>query len=137
MCRLSLTLNLTFSVNSFAHMYGIKPYDESILPVENLFVSFVALGEGFHNYHHVFPFDYKTGEFGGWKGYQLNVTTAFIDFCAKLGLAYDRKVATAEMIKSRAQKTGDGSYCLSHDQKHGKSTWGGGDNKIILQEICS
>jgi len=34
-------------------------------------VSLLAMGEGWHNYHHVFPWDYKTGEFGN---YSLNIT---------------------------------------------------------------
>jgi len=51
-------------------------------------VSLLAMGEGWHNYHHVFPWDYKTGEFGN---YSLNITTGFIDFCAWLGLAKGRE----------------------------------------------
>lgn len=47
-------------------------------------VSIAALGEGWHNYHHVFPWDYKTGEFGE---YYLNITTGFIDLMAKIGWA--------------------------------------------------
>jgi stearoyl-CoA desaturase (delta-9 desaturase) len=52
-CRFCTTLNIAFFVNSVAHMYGTKPYDNKIMPVENLFVSIAAMGEGFHNYHHV------------------------------------------------------------------------------------
>lgn len=60
----------------------------NISPVDNLAVSMAALGEGWHNYHHVFPWDYKTGELGD---YTFNISTAFIDFFAKFGWAYDRK----------------------------------------------
>ncbi|CAB3247578.1 unnamed protein product [Arctia plantaginis] len=67
--RYIYTLNGTWLVNSAAHMWGNKPYNKHINPVENYFVSFIALGEGFHNYHHSFPWDYKTAEldsnFGG------------------------------------------------------------------------
>lgn len=44
-------------------MFGNKPYDKEIMSVENVFVSLAAMGEGWHNYHHVFPYDYKTGKF--------------------------------------------------------------------------
>ena len=44
-------------------------------------VSVVALGEGFHNYHHTFPYDYSTSEWG----HRINLTTAFIDFMALIG----------------------------------------------------
>lgn len=133
-CRFCTTLNIAFFVNSVAHMYGDKPYDKTITPVENLAVSIAAMGEGFHNYHHVFPFDYKTGEFGGWKGYQYNITTAFIDFFANFGLAFDRKSATPEMIAKRAQKTGDGSHFLSHEEAHKTAIWGYGDKDIENDE---
>lgn len=32
-------------------MFGDKPYDKNIMPVENLSVAIAAMGEGFHNYH--------------------------------------------------------------------------------------
>ena len=63
----------------------MKPYDATIGPVENMSVSVLALGEGFHNYHHTFPQDYSTSEWGT----SLNLTTAFIHLMAGLGWAYD------------------------------------------------
>lgn len=45
-------------------------------------ISAASLGEGFHNYHHVFPWDYKTAELGK---YGFNWTTALLDFFAKIG----------------------------------------------------
>jgi stearoyl-CoA desaturase (Delta-9 desaturase) len=52
-CRFTTVLNIAFFVNSAAHMFGTKPYDKNIMPVENLSVSIAAMGEGWHNYHHV------------------------------------------------------------------------------------
>jgi stearoyl-CoA desaturase (delta-9 desaturase) len=68
----------------------------SISPTDNVGVSFITFGEGWHNYHHVFPWDYKAAELGN---YRFNVTTVFIDFCAYLGLAYDLKTVSDNMIK--------------------------------------
>lgn len=62
-------------------------------------------GEGFHNYHHTFPFDYSASELG----LNFNPTTWFIDFMCLLGLATDRKRATKPMIEARKAKTGDGT----------------------------
>ncbi|KOB77185.1 Fatty-acyl-CoA desaturase, partial [Operophtera brumata] len=93
MLRYVLTLNATFSVNSVAHMWGHRPYDKRISPAENLSVSIMTLGEGSHNYHHVFPYDYRTAELGGSF---LNPTTIFIDFCALIGQAYDRRYVDKE-----------------------------------------
>ena len=74
-------LHATWLVNSAAHMFGMKPYDVKIGPVENMAVSVLAMGEGFHNYHHTFPYDYSTSEWGP----HLNITTAFIDLMAMTG----------------------------------------------------
>ncbi|PKU34623.1 hypothetical protein llap_15073 [Limosa lapponica baueri] len=63
-------------------------------------------GEGFHNYHHTFPYDYSTSEFG-WR---FNLTTAFIDLMCLLGLASDRKKVSKEVILARKMRTGDGSH---------------------------
>lgn len=57
------------------------------LSLINFTVSLAAFGEGWHNYHHVFPWDYKTSEFGDYK---FNISTGFIDFFAKFGWAYNR-----------------------------------------------
>ena len=98
-------LNVTWCVNSWAHMYGNKPYDQTINPAENVFVAFGAVGEGFHNYHHTFPYDYSASEYG-WR---INLSTLFIDFMAVIGQAYDRKKMSPEAVLRRRQRTGDGS----------------------------
>ncbi|KAI4459857.1 acyl-coa desaturase [Holotrichia oblita] len=96
-----------------AHLWGQKPYDRYINSVENLAVSVAALGEGWHNFHHVFPWDYKTGEFGT----RCNLSTQFIDFFAWLGWAYDLKSATPEVIHNRVKRCGDGTHPWAHDEE--------------------
>ncbi|KAI5614270.1 stearoyl-CoA desaturase 5, partial [Silurus asotus] len=103
--RYTIALNLTWLVNSAAHMYGNRPYNKNINPRENRFVTFGAIGEGFHNFHHTFPFDYAASEFG----FRYNPTTCFIDLMCWFGLASNRKRATPEMIMARKLRTGDGS----------------------------
>lgn len=78
-------------------MWGQRPYDKQIEPRENIFVSATAFGEGYHNYHHTFPWDYATSE----NGSKLNATKIFIDLMALIGQAYDLKSCTPEMIKRR------------------------------------
>lgn len=67
----------------------------------------MALGEGWHNYHHVFPWDYKAAELGN---YGLNLTTMFLDFFQKVGWAYDMKEPSKELVKNTIEKYGDGSH---------------------------
>ncbi|KAG8435131.1 hypothetical protein GDO86_013180 [Hymenochirus boettgeri] len=104
--RYTVVLNATWLVNSAAHMYGNRPYDKNINPRENLGVAIGAIGEGFHNYHHTFPFDYSSSEFG----VKYNITTAFIDLMCFLGLASDCKRVSKETIMARKMRTGDGSH---------------------------
>lgn len=87
----------------------------------------MALGEGWHNYHHVFPWDYKTSEFGDYK---YNLSTAFIDFCSKIGWAFDRKYVSKQMIARRAARCGDGSHFLYTESAHDNPVWGDGDKDI-------
>ncbi|RWS02867.1 acyl-CoA Delta(11) desaturase-like isoform X2 [Dinothrombium tinctorium] len=89
-----------------AHYWGYRPYASKISPRESPFVIVCnPLGEGFHNYHHTFPQDYKASEYGWFL--QLNITAAFIDLMALIGQAYDLKTAdkkTVELHKIRALK---------------------------------
>ena len=62
--RLTLSFHFTWSVNSFAHYVGYKPFDRNMKPTEVPWVSLVAVGEGWHNYHHTFPHDYNCSELG-------------------------------------------------------------------------
>nr|QLI61957.1 desaturase 2 [Streltzoviella insularis] len=83
-------------------MWGNKPYDRHIMPAENWGVSAVAMGEGWHNYHHTFPWDYKAAELA----YSINVTTLFLDFFALIGWAYDMKHASPALVRAVIKKRG-------------------------------
>ncbi|GAB0096099.1 hypothetical protein DMENIID0001_115630 [Sergentomyia squamirostris] len=109
--RTMLGLNVTWFVNSLAHIYGMRPYDKNLLPTQNHFVSTFALGEGWHNYHHAFPWDYRTAELGT----PTNLAATVIDFCAKRGWVYDLKFGKEESIKRRVERSGDNSH-----SKYGK-----------------
>jgi len=90
------------------------------------------MGEGMHNYHHTFPWDYKTDELGH---YRYNITAAFLDFMAWIGWAYDLKTVPREVVMARAARTGDGSY--GNGQEHhipGAAPWGWGDRDIPTED---
>lgn len=77
----------------------------NIQPRENRAVSFFALGEGWHNYHHTFPWDYKAGELGKW-----NVTAFWLRVFEKMGLAYDLREPSQDLVQKVIEKSGDGTY---------------------------
>jgi stearoyl-CoA desaturase (delta-9 desaturase) len=97
--RYILVLHFTWFVNSAAHLFGDHPYDPTSYPAENPVVSLLALGEGWHNWHHKYPFDYAASEFGISK--QFNPTKLFIDTCMFFRLASEPKRATGAWAKKK------------------------------------
>lgn len=69
---------------------------------ESGIMSFLAIGEAWHNYHHAFPWDYKTAEFG-----YLNLTKSVLDYFAKKGWIYDLKTASPELVEKCKKKVSD------------------------------
>ncbi|KAK7583915.1 hypothetical protein V9T40_004878 [Parthenolecanium corni] len=105
-----ITKHITFCVNSVAHIYGMKPYNKNFSPREtNPFISWLTVGEGWHNFHHAFPWDYRNSEF---VGYANNLGCFFIDMCASLRMAYDLKTVSEKEIVRRVKTSGDGTHCL-------------------------
>uniref|UniRef100_A0A0M3IMK2 Acyl-CoA desaturase n=1 Tax=Ascaris lumbricoides TaxID=6252 RepID=A0A0M3IMK2_ASCLU len=93
--RYCFILHETWLINSAAHKYGFKPYDINISPTESFWLAVLAAGEGGHNYHHVFPQDYRTSEYS----FVHNITKVIIDSMAAAGLVYDRKVVPQHVIE--------------------------------------
>ena len=100
--RYTVVLHFTWLVNSAAHLYGDHPYDTGIYPAENPVVSWLTGGEGWHNWHHKYPFDYATSEFGGLA--QYNLGKGAIDFFCWLGIAKNPKKANAAWAMARARR---------------------------------
>jgi len=112
--RYVLVLHITWLVNSAAHFFGNKPYDKTIGPTENMLVSILAMGEGFHNYHHTFPYDYSTSEWG----YTFNTTTKLIDLMAFIGQAYDLRSASSGTVEARSTRTGQPELTAIYQKKN-------------------
>lgn len=103
--RYCLVLHFTWLVNSAAHLYGDHPYDTTSYPAENPFVSLLSVGEGWHNWHHKYPFDYAASEFG--ISSQFNPSKIVIDVLAGLGLVWGRKRGTAAWAMGRKRRDAD------------------------------
>ena len=101
--RYTVVLHFTWLVNSAAHIYGDHPYDKNLKPAENPFVSLLAIGEGWHNWHHKYPYDYSASEYG--IASQFNPTKLFIDSCCYLGLASSRRRATNAWEKEKRKRS--------------------------------
>jgi len=72
-------------------------------------------GEGYHNFHHTFPWDYSASEFG-WKC-NFNIATLFIDFFASIGWAYDCRKVTESLVYKRQFKMCCDSFNCEYTKK--------------------
>ncbi|KAK7036263.1 acyl-CoA desaturase [Favolaschia claudopus] len=86
--RLCFVQHSTFCVNSLAHWLGEASFDDKHTPKDHVVTALCTLGEGYHNFHHQFPMDYRNAI----KWYQYDPTKWFIWVSQQLGLASHLKV---------------------------------------------
>jgi stearoyl-CoA desaturase (delta-9 desaturase) len=99
--RTFLVQQATFCVNSMTHYFGEKTYDDLRSARDHFVTSIIALGEGYHNFHHQFPTDYRNGI----EMYHLDITKWLIALCKHLRLAQDlKRFRYSEIEKCRLQQ---------------------------------
>ena len=59
--RVILVHHGTFFINSAAHVFGRRPYSIKTSARDSDWLAFFSFGEGYHNFHHTFPSDYRNG----------------------------------------------------------------------------
>ena len=92
--RMTLVFHSAFFINSFAHSFGTKSYDPSSSAKDNWFGAVLTNGEGYHNFHHKFPNDYRNGV----RWYHWDPSKWLIWVFWKLGLVWDLKRTADEQI---------------------------------------
>lgn len=85
--RLVVSHHLTFFINSLAHYWGRRPYTTANTARDNALLAFLTYGEGYHNYHHLFQWDYRNGV----RWWQFDPTKWMIAACSWLRLASNMK----------------------------------------------
>jgi len=93
--RIAVLQQSTFCVNSLAHWLGDQPFDDNHSPRDHLFTALVTFGEGYHNFHHEFPSDYRNAI----ELWQYDPTKWFIILMKSLGLASDLQTFSANAIE--------------------------------------
>ena len=83
--RIVVLHHMTFFINSLAHMWGRRPWNDTHSARDNGFLAFLTLGEGYHNYHHSFPSDYRNGH----RWWHFDPTKWLIWSLERVGLARD------------------------------------------------
>jgi len=94
--RLVLCHHTTFFINSLAHYWGSQPYTDENSAKDNFLVALLTYGEGYHNFHHIFQWDYRNGV----RWYQFDPTKWLIWGMAKLQLASGLKRVPDHKIES-------------------------------------
>jgi len=92
--RLVLSHHLTFCINSLAHMWGTQPYSDKNTAKDNPIVALLTFGEGYHNFHHAFQYDYRNAI----KWWQFDPTKWLIKCLSWIGLAKNLKKIPEEKI---------------------------------------
>lgn len=60
-CRIVLVHHVTFFINSLCHIWGKQTYTDANTARDNGVLALFTFGEGYHNYHHIFEYDYRNG----------------------------------------------------------------------------
>lgn len=96
--RLIVQWHSTFSVNSFAHFIGRQPYSEADTSRDSFVTALITMGEGYHNYHHAFPWDYRNGV----ARHHFDPTKWVVHGLSKVGLTWNlKRVSQQEIMKAR------------------------------------
>jgi stearoyl-CoA desaturase (Delta-9 desaturase) len=93
--RVVILQHCTFCINSLCHYLGTRPYSSKCSARDSWLMALVTFGEGYHNYHHEFQYDYRNGV----KPWQFDPSKWIIWTLAKLRLAGKlRRVATEKIV---------------------------------------
>jgi len=93
--RLVFVHHATFFVNSLAHWIGNQPFADRETPRDHFITAILTLGEGYHNFHHEFPQDFRNAI----KFWQYDPTKWLIRILSYFGLTYDLKTSGDNEIK--------------------------------------
>jgi len=99
--RTVLAHHIIFSINSVAHLVGGDiVYSNQQSARDNIILAILTMGEGYHNFHHEFPNDYRNGV----KWCAIDVSKWVIALLEKVGLSWelgrtpDETIAKAEIL---------------------------------------
>ena len=92
--RVVFVQHATFCINSMCHTLGNRPYSTRCSARDSWILAIFTFGEGYHNYHHEFQYDYRNGV----KPWQFDPTKWIIWTLSKLGLTTNLRRVPSEKI---------------------------------------
>jgi stearoyl-CoA desaturase (delta-9 desaturase) len=98
--RVVCTHHVSFFINSLCHMIGKQPYSRDHSGRDSTVMAVLAFGEGYHNYHHSFPFDYRNGI----RRWHFDPAKWSIYLLSRVGLVRElRRAPEAAILKARIE----------------------------------
>jgi stearoyl-CoA desaturase (Delta-9 desaturase) len=83
--RMLVLHHVTYSINSLCHFFGRRRFDTGDESRNLAWLSFLSLGEAWHNNHHAFP----TSAAHGLRWWELDLSSLVIRGLERVGLAWD------------------------------------------------
>ena len=92
-----LLIHATLSINSLAHLYGRRDFETDDNSRNNLWLSIITLGEGWHNNHHYYAGSTRQG-FYWW---QIDITFYLLKLMSVFGLVWGLKPVPERIYTAR------------------------------------
>ena len=98
--RVTMVHHFTWFINSFCHFIGRKNYDINTSARDSWFMALFTFGEGYHNFHHKFQWDYRNGI--SW--YSFDPSKWIIKFLSYFKITYGlREAPDSSIIKAKIE----------------------------------
>ncbi len=93
--RVLINHHTTFLINSAAHVFGTRPYCLENSSRDNGWLAPITYGEGYHNFHHTWAWDYRNG----YRWWQYDSTKWILNLLAWFGLVRGLKRVPDAVVK--------------------------------------
>ncbi len=94
----TLLWHCTYSINSFAHLFGSRRYETGDTSRNNWLLALLTFGEGWHNNHHHYMASTRQGFF--W--WEIDLTYYVLRGLAVAGLIWDLREPPAHLLRPRS-----------------------------------
>jgi stearoyl-CoA desaturase (Delta-9 desaturase) len=87
--------HVTFSINSFSHIVGSRPYTTADQSRNNWLLALLTMGEGWHNNHHAYPASVRQG----FRWWEFDPTFHILRALSWLGLVWDLRAPPEAVVR--------------------------------------
>ena len=98
--RMAFFSQVAYSVNSFGHTFGSRPFETKDESRNNWILAVLGFGDGWHNNHHAFP----SMAYHGMHWRQVDPSALVIRLLARLGLAWNVKAPSTPLVERRRKR---------------------------------